>query len=51
MSTGRHSDKAGDDVAITLWREAMTGEQGAHHDNVMMKASQGNSRAYTLVRL
>ncbi len=29
----------------------MTGEQAAHHDIVMMKVSQGNSRAYTLARL
>jgi hypothetical protein len=36
---------------LRRWREAMTGEQGAHHDIVMMKAQQGNSLAYTLARL
>jgi hypothetical protein len=36
---------------LTMWHQATTGEQGAHHDNVMMKAKQGTSRAYTLDRL
>jgi hypothetical protein len=44
-------DKSGDIEAQAMFREAMVGKQGAHHNNVMMKGRQGNSRAYTLVRL
>jgi hypothetical protein len=36
---------------LALFRAATVGRKGAHHDNVMMKAPQGNSRAYTLDRL
>ena len=40
-----------DPEILALWEEATTAEQGAHHDNVMMKAQQGSARGYTLKRL
>ena len=41
-----------DAETLRLWRQAISEPQGRHHhDNVMMKATQGNSRAYTLDRL
>jgi hypothetical protein len=43
--------KSGDQITLMRWRQAVTAPQGAHHDNVMMKVSQGNSLAYTLDRL
>src|SRR4029077_20177311 len=43
--------KSGDIEAQAMFRQAMVGKPGAHHDIVMRKAEQGNSRAYTLVRL
>jgi hypothetical protein len=34
-----------------MFRKETVGAQGAHHNNVMMKTEQGNSKAYTLERL
>lgn len=36
---------------LAMWRKEITSEQGAHHNNIMMKAKQGTSRSYTLNRL
>jgi hypothetical protein len=35
---------------LALWRKAITGKPGAHHNNIM-SSKQGTSRAYTLDRL
>lgn len=41
-----------DPETLAMWRKATSGPQGQHHhDNIMMKAVQGTSRAYTLDRL
>jgi hypothetical protein len=43
-----------DPEAVRLWRKATVGEKHVHHDdnnNVIIKAQQGNSLAYTLDRL
>jgi hypothetical protein len=43
-----------DAVILAEWREATTANKGkpeVNHDNVMIKARQGNSRAYMLTRL
>lgn len=40
-----------DAETLAMWRVATTGKQGAHHDNIMMRAKQGTSRAYTLAKL
>jgi hypothetical protein len=41
--------KSGDVEALAMWRAAMTGKPGAHHN--IMRSKQGTSRAYTLDRL
>jgi hypothetical protein len=42
---------ADDAEALKEYRDALVGEQGAHNDNIIMKAEQGTSLAYTLDRL
>jgi hypothetical protein len=41
-----------DAETLVMWRDAISNPQGQHHhDNVIMKAEQGNSVSYTLSRL
>jgi hypothetical protein len=43
-----------DAEALAMWRKAMTGKKHVHKadaDNISIKPSHGNSRAYTLDRL